>query len=59
MHVKAVLIIGDYVTKTNTQDWVLTVGHNSNPLLNPKIFDSSAWAILNPTLATQVWAKEV
>jgi hypothetical protein len=35
MHVKVVLIIGDYSTKANTQDWKLTVGDNPNPLLNP------------------------
>ena len=34
-HVKVVLIIGDYVTKANTQDWKLTVGNNPDPLLNP------------------------
>jgi hypothetical protein len=41
MHVKVVLIIGDYSTKANTQDWKLTVGNNPNPLLNPQIFPSS------------------
>ena len=42
MHVKVVLIIGDYndevgeyvVERPNTKDWYLTVGENSNPLQN-------------------------
>ena len=34
MHVKVVLIMGDYTTKANTADWKLTVGNDSNPLLN-------------------------
>ena len=44
MHVKAVLMIGNYVTKANTQNWYITVGNNSNPILNPTIFSSSIWA---------------
>jgi hypothetical protein len=35
MHIKVVLIIGDYSTKENTRDWILTVGNDPNPLLNP------------------------
>jgi hypothetical protein len=47
MHIKVVLIIGDYnnepvtnghffyfADKPNTNDWYLTVGENSNPLQN-------------------------
>ena len=38
MHVKAVLIIGDWATSSTTlKDWVLTVGNNSNPLSNQTI----------------------
>ena len=44
MHVKAVLLIGDYVDKTNTQDWMLTVGDNVDPHLNPMILSSMTWA---------------
>jgi hypothetical protein len=44
LHVKAVLLIGDFVTKTNTQDWKLTVGDNADPLLNKTILSSSLWA---------------
>jgi hypothetical protein len=51
MHVKVVLIIGDYLTKANTQDWILTVGYNPNPLLNPQVFPSSG--------TSSIWAIEV
>ena len=44
MHVKAVLMIGNYVTQANTKDWIITVGNNSNPNLNPTIFSSTIWA---------------
>ena len=45
MQVKAVLVIGDKVTKTNTQDWYVTVGNNPDPLQNPTIFPlSTEWA---------------
>ena len=44
MHVKAVIILGDYGTKANTQDWILTVGDISDPMQNPTIFSSSVWA---------------
>ena len=44
MHVKVVVIIGDWLTKTNTQNWLLTVGDNPDPLLNPIILSSSIWA---------------
>jgi hypothetical protein len=49
MHVKVVLLIGDNLTKANTQDWKLTVGNNSDPLMNSQVFPStgtsSLWAI--------------
>ena len=44
MHVKAVLLIGNYQTKANTRNWILTVGNYSDPILNPTIFSSSVWA---------------
>ena len=50
-HVKVVLIIGDYVTQANTQDWKLTVGNNPDPLLNPQIFPLSG--------TSSTWAREV
>jgi hypothetical protein len=44
MHVKAVLVIGDWDTfGTTCKDWILTVGDNYNPLLNPTIFSSSEY----------------
>jgi endonuclease/exonuclease/phosphatase family metal-dependent hydrolase len=51
MHVKVVLIIGDFNTKANTQDWKLTVGDDPNPLLNPQIFPLSG--------TSSLWATEV
>ena len=44
MHVKVVVIMGDWLTKTNTQDWELRVGDSPDPLLNPIILSSSLWA---------------
>ena len=44
MHVKAVLLMGDYNNKANTANWSLTVGDNSNPILNAVIISSSVWA---------------
>jgi hypothetical protein len=44
MHVKAVLLIGDYANKENTMDWELNVGDDENPLNNRLIFSSSLWA---------------
>ena len=44
MHVKAVLLIGDYANKENTMDWVLNVGDGENPLNNREILSSSVWA---------------
>jgi hypothetical protein len=44
MHVKVVVIIGDWLAKINTSDWVLKVGDNPNPLMNPTILSSSLWA---------------
>jgi hypothetical protein len=38
MHVKVVLIIGNYATMSNTKDWILTVGNYPNPLQNPQVF---------------------
>ena len=51
MHVKVVLIIGDYETQANTQDWKLTVGNNPDPLLNPQVFPLSGTSL--------TWATEV
>jgi hypothetical protein len=51
MHVKVVLIIGDYVNKVNTQDWKLTVGNDLNPLLNPQVFPVSG--------TSSLWATEI
>ena len=44
MHVKAVLLIGNYYTQANTRNWILTVGNNSDPILNQQIHESSVWA---------------
>jgi hypothetical protein len=51
MHVKIVLIIGDYKNKANTRDWILTVGDNPDPLLNPQVYPISGTSTL--------WATEV
>jgi hypothetical protein len=51
LHVKVVLIIGDYATKANTNDWKLTVGNNLNPLLNLQVFPVSG--------TSSLWATEI
>jgi len=51
MHVKVVLVIGDVETKANTQDWKLTVGDHSDPLMNPQVFPSTG--------TSSEWAREV
>ena len=43
MHVKSVLVIGDWNTLgTTLKDWKVTVGDNPDPLLNPEILTSSS-----------------
>ena len=56
MHVKAVLLIGDYGDPANTSDWILTVGDNVDPNLNPIIPSSSSWA---KEVKVDAWGKFV
>ena len=36
MHIKAVVVIGDYETQANTINWYVTVGTNDDPFTNTK-----------------------
>jgi hypothetical protein len=56
MHVKAVLLIGDYANKENTMDWVLNVGDDENPLNNREILSFSVWA---RELKVDAWGRFV
>ena len=61
MHVKAVLVVGDvldtHASLSTLANWKLTVGDNSNPVLNP-IF-KSATTKWNMSIDVNAWGQNV
>ena len=55
MHIKAVVVIGDYETQANTINWYITVGTNDDPFTNTKFPPTVS---VTPNTLNK-WAKEV